>query len=263
MSVILPTFNRAGMLPRAIGSVLEQTYREFELLLVDDGSSDNTPEIARGLGDARIRYIRLPRNRGQSAARNIGISESRGSLIAFQDSDDTWRNDKLERQVEVLADNPDLGGVYCDLLRISAAGGTSFMQAPHLVRGTLFDHRPSLYQTFGIGIQSCVLRKEVFEKTGFFREEFRCFDDLELLLRLSQRHLLRRVPGPLVNYHESGGVTTNDSAASADRIALFRRYGYRAAFVNPEAWLNELRFYLWKTGKSSRPVDGGLGVRRS
>src|ERR1700753_4007919 len=95
VSVILPTFNRAGSLLRAIESVLSQTYGEFELLVVDDGSSDNTPDISRSVVDPRVQYIRLDSNQGQSAARNIGISKSKGSLIAFQDSDDLWQRDKL------------------------------------------------------------------------------------------------------------------------------------------------------------------------
>jgi glycosyltransferase involved in cell wall biosynthesis len=261
VSVILPTFNRAGSLLRAIESVLAQTYREFELILVDDGSSDDTPAIAASVKDARVSYIRLAKNQGQSAARNVGISKSKGSLIAFQDSDDTWQSDKLERQVKVLYENPYLAGVYCDLRRVNAAGATSFMQAPNLVRGATFDHRPSLYQTFGIGIQSCVIRKQALESVGLFHTEMRCFDDLELLLRLTKKYDLRRIPGPLVNYHEAGGVTTNVKAASCDRVVLFRRYGYRAAFVNPEAWFNELSFYLWQTGRSSKVVKGGLGDR--
>ena len=261
VSIVLPTFDRADLLPRSIDSVLEQTFRDFELIVVDDGSTDHTGAIVRDVKDARMKYVGLACNRGQSIARNIGIAESQGSLIAFQDSDDTWQSDKLARQVNVLDGDADVAGVYCDLLRIPTTGNPFVIEAPNLVRGATFDHRPSLYQSYAIGIQSCVLRREALEGRGKFREDMRCFEDLELLLRLSKRHQLRRIPGPLVNYYESTGVCKNAAAETEARALLFQWYGYRAAFANRKAWLKELKFYVrCKTGKL-RPEDvaGGLG----
>src|SRR6516225_1088149 len=99
VSVVLPTFERANTLLRSVTSVLEQTYPNLELIVVDDGSTDRTAALIGDIKDARLKYVRLARNRGQAVARNVGISESQGVLIAFQDSDDTWQIDKLERQV--------------------------------------------------------------------------------------------------------------------------------------------------------------------
>ena len=118
VSVILPTFNRADLLPRSVDSVLEQTFGDFELIIVDDGSTDNTAAIVRDHKDTRIHYIGLAHNRGQAHARNIGIAESQGTLIAFQDSDDTWESGKLAKQVHILDCDAEVAGVYCDLLRI-------------------------------------------------------------------------------------------------------------------------------------------------
>ena len=244
VSVVLPTFERANTLLRSVTSVLEQTYPNLELIVVDDGSTDRTAALIGDIKDARLKYVRLARNRGQAVARNVGISESQGVLIAFQDSDDTWQIDKLERQVNVLAANPDIAGVYCDLLRIPRTGKPFVIEAPDLVRGALFDRRRSLYQSYAIGIQSCVFRREVLERRGHFREDMRCFEDLELLLRLSKRHHFHRIATPLVNYYESVGVCWDNKAEFDARLLLFRRYGYRAAFVNREAWLKELKFYL-------------------
>ena len=243
VSVVLPTVNAADKLLRSVNSVLEQTYRDLELIVVDDGSADDTPSAIRDLKDARIKYIRLARNRGQSVARNIGVSESKGALIAFQDSDDIWQRDKLARQVDILRD-PDLGGVYCDLLRIPLTGKPFIIEAPNVIRGAMFDRRPSLYQSYAIGIQSCLLRKEALERVGLFREDMRCFEDLEFLLRFSIRYRMHRIPEPLVKYFESNGVSMNSAATAHARILLFRRYGYRAAFANRKAWLKELKFYL-------------------
>ncbi len=101
VSVVLPTYNRARTLGRAIRSVLNQGYDNLELLVVDDGSVDNTAEVMAGFTDPRVRYLPLDRNQGASAARNHGLKAATGDYIAFQDSDDEWLSDKLERQVEV------------------------------------------------------------------------------------------------------------------------------------------------------------------
>jgi len=245
VSVILPTYNRADTLLRSVNSVLEQSYRNFELIVVDDGSTDPTPTIMSNVTDARIRYIRNPINRGQSVSRNIGIRESRGDLIAFQDSDDTWRSDKLARQIKILDDDNNIAGVYCDLLRIQKLGEPYIILAPDLVYGATFDHRPSLYQSYAIGIQSCVLRRAVFDRNAMFREDMRCFEDLELLLRLAKGYRMRRIREPLVNYYQStDGVCTNSVAQAQARIILFQSHGHRAIFANPKSWLKELTFYV-------------------
>jgi glycosyltransferase involved in cell wall biosynthesis len=240
----LPTFNRADSLPRSINSVLEQTYGDLELVVVDDGSTDGTQEIVGASKDARLRYVQLPRNRGQSVARNIGVGACRGALIAFQDSDDTWLCDKLARQVDALDRDPGLAGVYSDLMRIPRNGKPFVIEAPTLVRGGMFDSRPSFYQSYSIGIQSCVFRREILKRRRLFREDMRCWEDLELLLRLSRRHRFQRIPRPLVDYYEGDGVSTNFAAECDARIFLFQRYGYRGALANSAAWHREARFYL-------------------
>ena len=107
VSIILPTFNRAKTLVRAIESVLKQTFKDYELLIIDDGSTDNTKEdIAQFLSDTRVKYI-YQENSGASNARNKGIELSNSDLIAFQDSDDEWMENKLEEQVKVFDSNDD------------------------------------------------------------------------------------------------------------------------------------------------------------
>lgn len=109
VSVIIPTYNRAHLLGRAIQSVLNQTYKDFEIIVVDDGSTDNTEEVMKGFDDRRIRYIRLSQNSGGSSVpRNIGLKAARGEYIASLDDDDFWLDkDKLKSQVEFLEDYPD------------------------------------------------------------------------------------------------------------------------------------------------------------
>lgn len=113
VSVILPTYNRAHLLERAIQSVLDQTYPDFEIIVVDDASIDNTVNIIKGIINERIRYIRHEKNKGAAAARNTGIKLAKGKYIAFQDSDDEWLRDKLEKQIKIFETvSPEVGVVY-------------------------------------------------------------------------------------------------------------------------------------------------------
>ena len=101
----MPTYNREKTIKRAIDSILEQTYQDFEIIIVDDNSKDNTEQIVKSIEDRRIIYIRNEENKGANASRNIGIEMARGEYIAFQDSDDEWLKEKLEYQLEELKVN--------------------------------------------------------------------------------------------------------------------------------------------------------------
>lgn len=114
VSVVLPTYNRAGVLPRAIQSVLSQDYANLELIVVDDGSTDGTPDLMRQFADARIRFERLSVNCGPGYARNVALGMARGELVAFIDSDDRWLPGKLRRQVGALRAHPELDIVFAD-----------------------------------------------------------------------------------------------------------------------------------------------------
>jgi len=119
VSVIIPTYIRAHVLAKAIQSLLNQTYQDFEIIVVDDGSIDNTEEVVKSFNDPRIRYIRHKENCGGSAARNTGIRAAYGECIAFQDSDDEWLPEKLEKQMQVFENAPaEVGVVYTGFRRI-------------------------------------------------------------------------------------------------------------------------------------------------
>ena len=131
VSIVLPTYNRAALLGRAIRSVLKQSYTDFELLVIDDGSTDQSSNVVAGFRDRRIKYISLEHNTGAGAARNVGIRIAKGKFLAFQDSDDEWMPSKLVKQMSAFErGSVRLGIVYSDMLRILGDGTTTYFAAP-------------------------------------------------------------------------------------------------------------------------------------
>jgi glycosyltransferase involved in cell wall biosynthesis len=204
ISIILPTYNRAKTISRAINSLLEQTYQDYEIIIVDDASEDETKEIVKGFADEKIRYIQCKQNKGRGAARNLGIQESRGKFIAFQDSDDEWLPKKLEKQIKVFfTAEPELGVVYSDMTRITKDGTEKYYKSPIIQQDRIIDPDTKYYAVYGIGIQSTLIRKECFERAGCFNENFLRFEDAELFIRLSQYYRFHHLSEALVKYYES------------------------------------------------------------
>jgi glycosyltransferase involved in cell wall biosynthesis len=242
VSIVIPTHNRGRLLGRSLRSLLAQTEPRFEIIVVDDASTDDTAAVVRSLSDARIRYQRLERNCGPGGARNAGVRAASGELLAFQDSDDEWMPDKLERQLALLSSaDSSTGVVYCDMLRVHADGSTpSEHHSPKLRRGRWIEPRTGFYAPYGLGIQTCLMRREAFESVGGFVEELRCFEDLELFLRLLLRWEFRLDPRPLVRYHETGGgQTTKWAEELRARRYIVRRHAAALLRQAPGFWLRE------------------------
>jgi glycosyltransferase involved in cell wall biosynthesis len=241
VSVVLPTYNREALLDRAILSVLDQTYGSFELIVVDDGSTDATPATIARFGDGRVRCVRLEDNRGAAAARNVGIRESNGRFIAFQDSDDEWLPSKLESHMRVFAEcDPAIGVVYSDMERIWRDGRSEYYRSPDVLPGVLLNPETSFYQVCGLGIQSTVIRRAVLAEVGGFNEAFPALEDLELFVRLSRRCAFHHLELPLVRYYETDGISKNMAAKRVARTLLLELYGRELerdaqAFVIKEA----------------------------
>jgi len=227
VSVILPTYNRSLMLARAIDSVLGQTCADFELIVVDDGSTDSTAAI-RDLytQEPRIRWLRQP-HRGCSAARNAGICAASGRYLAFQDSDDEWLPVKLAVTVNVLAHAAlDVGVVYSDMWRVEVDRRIYF-PAPDIRRGLLIDAETGDYQAYLLGIQSALLRRQDLEVVGGFDERLPRFTDLDLFIRLSDVCNFVHAREPLVHYYAGEGVSTDRAAFIAARNRLAHKYRAR------------------------------------
>ncbi len=197
VSVVIPTFNRAHILGRAIESVLNQTYTDLELIVVDDGSVDDTEAIVAKIPDTRLRYVRQARNRGVSAARNRGIAEARGEWLAFLDSDDLWLSHKLERQFAALS-GVDCVASYCGLLRIDGKNET---RIPYSADGINSGARPwpSLLMDGLWFSQTWLVPRRVMTAAGPFDERMSIWEDWDLFLRIALQGPIHHLPEVLVH----------------------------------------------------------------
>lgn len=194
VSVIIPTYNRAGWVTEAVASVLAQTYQDFEVLVVDDGSTDATLEALAPFY-RQVKVLRTAQRRGVAAARNLGLSAARGEWLAFLDSDDLWRPDKLARQMAYLREHPEL--LICQTDETWVRNGVR-VNAPlshRKVEGEIF--LPSLERCM-ISPSAVVLHRRLLEEVGRFDETLPAAEDYDLWLRVTWRYPVGLVPEPLV-----------------------------------------------------------------
>ena len=193
VSVIIPTCNRAQWLPEVIDSVLKQTFHDFELIVVDDGSTDETSLVLREYSES-IRVIHQE-NRGVSAARNRGIHESKGEIIAFLDSDDLWNPRKLEIQVEYMKANPDV--MICQTEEIWVRRGVRVNPGKKHIKcsGWIFDKMLPLCI---VSPSAVMIRRSLFNEIGMFDESLPVCEDYDLWLRIGLRYPIMLIEEPLI-----------------------------------------------------------------
>jgi glycosyltransferase involved in cell wall biosynthesis len=204
ISVVLPTYNRAHLLGRTLRSLLAQTFRDFEVHIVDDGSTDGTEAVVAEHADPRVHYVRVE-HRGCAAARNHAVREARGEWIALLDSDDEWTPDKLERQMQ-QADTaaPTVGVLYAGGVFIDDTSGNTISVRRPLAggHGWIFDR---LLETHWFPSTSVVARRRCFDEVGFFDERLTFGEDREWLLRVARRFEFLGLDDLLVLVHIHGG----------------------------------------------------------
>lgn len=189
VSVIIPTYNRAGTIKRSIDSVLKQTYGNFELIVVDDGSTDNTSRLIEDYDDSRLRYMRIEERRGANHARNVGIENAGGDYIAFQDSDDEWYPDKLEKQMKILMDQKQVDIVFSRYLHHFMDGRQVLVPNKNYTKYLLQDKLEAVLAGSNvIGTPTLVIRKKCFQETGVFDEMISRFQDWEIMIRFAQKY---------------------------------------------------------------------------
>jgi hypothetical protein len=197
VSVVIPTYNRAQTIGRAVDSVLAQTYSDLEVIVVDDGSTDDTRQVLARYGDA-IRYL-YQENQERRVARNNGIRHACGEYIAFLDSDDLWLPDKLRRQVALLDQNPQVGLVYGQMFPIDP-DGTWHLRATRCTGwgqpgpAMIFEQ---LVMRNLIPTPTVVARKRCFDHVGGFDPSLTCSEDWDLWLRIALHYEIAFMPEPL------------------------------------------------------------------
>lgn len=199
VSVILPTYNRRNTIVESVESVLNQTYEDFELLIIDDSSTDGSAELVKNL-DSRIRYIVNEKNSGVTFTRNRGIALASYDLIAFQDSDDMWTPDKLEVQIGMLKDAPaDTGMIYAPFTKITPKYTYTYPDASVPISdrsGWIFDF---LLAKPLVGTPTMLIKKECLNDVGAFMEDLHCFEDYELSLRIAKKYRILCADHSLLN----------------------------------------------------------------
>ena len=223
VSVVIPTHNRVNLLSRAIQSVLNQTYKDFEIIIVDDASSDETGDMIENLSDPRIKYVRHVDNQGGAAARNTGIKHSRGSYIGFLDDDDEWLRTKLESQVEYLETERSVDVVYSGFLVRDLEKGKIIGKVLPEKKGDIFS---DLLRDNCVGTTSTVLiRNDCLERSELFDEKMPSCQDWDMWLKLSKCCVFDYIDEPLViyNIHRKRITTCSESGLLGKRI-IFDKY---------------------------------------
>lgn len=239
VSVIIPTYNRGNYILRAVESVLNQTYSAFELIIVDDGSQDNTQEVIAQIRDDRVCYIKLETNEGLAHALNRGVKESKYDYIAICDSDDEWLPNKLELQMKKMMESPeDVALVYCRMGGKRRNSEEEFVCPSNNIKASALegDIFIKLLQRNVIGNPALLVKKKCFEAVGGFKEALQRFVDWEFVLRIAQRWKIAFVDEILVTIHRiDGSVSTNMGAYFVSRcymVSLYRQEMQSAGILN-------------------------------
>ncbi len=236
VSVIIPTYNRAYILLKSIESVFSQTFKDLELIVVDDGSTDKTPYL---VSKYPLIYVKKPRQ-GVSHARNVGLKKAKGSLICFLDSDDYFLPQKLEKQIKFLEKHPKYNLVQTEEIWYKGDKRVYPKKIHRKAEGWFFDKAIKLCV---VSMSTVMLKKEVFEEVGYFDENFWVCEDYEFWLRVSLKMPVGCIREPLVV--KSGG--REDQLSSTKGLDYYRCLALIKLFKNYQKELNlEQKLLLWK-----------------
>ncbi len=216
-SVIVPTFNRASIVSRAVESVLSQTYVHFELIIVNDGSSDNTKKIIMSYDDPRIHYIETD-NRGVSAARNTGTMKSTGSHAAFLDSDDQWLPEKLHCDASFIRENPNYLIHQSDEFWVRSGRRVNKRNIHTKKAGTIFKESLAMCM---VSPSSAVINTSFLMKTGLFDEKMPVCEDYDLWLRITAEHPVGLIDKKLIIKFGGHDDQLSRSVYAIDRFRIY------------------------------------------
>lgn len=266
VSVILPTFNRATSLIAAARSVLQQSYRDLELIIVDDGSQEDIAAVAGALSDARVRYVRREQRGGSAAARNTGLAQARGAFIAFQDSDDLWLPGKLHRQVELLERYPEqVGAVFGwkivygrDQTHRYGVGRVACAPTPNGILRLDEDQVERFLNGNRISIQNGLFRRNGLPTAAWFDPCAKADDDWEFAARLVQYRRVCEHPDVVVlAFISSDSISTmsKKKVLGLIRIAKKNQEAFSRYPGTDARHRMKIARMLWKCGKRKYARD--------
>jgi glycosyltransferase involved in cell wall biosynthesis len=257
VSVVIPTYNRAGFLRLAVQSVLNQSFGDFEILIVDDASEDDTPAVVAGFADARIRYIRHERNRRIAGTRNTGIVNSAGDYIAFLDDDDEWLPSKLAQQVAALDSSAgSVGAVYTAFAQVDVATQQIFRTIKPRKRGHIL-HELCIRNWIGTASTVC-LRRQCLDEVGLFDESVAFGEEYDMWIRIAHRFDFKYIDDVLVRYGlHSNRLSTNYDVMIAGLERQLQKHASffavdRTNYSRRYVWLGTLYCYRGDTRKGRR-----------
>jgi len=224
VSIILATFNREKYLREAIVSALEQTYHDFELIVIDDGSTDNTKKMISAFRDPRLIYV-YQENKGRSIARNVALNMAKGQYIAFLDSDDLYLPEKLALQVQYLDSNPHVGMIYTSAYCINGEGNFIPHKYKTTISGSIYK-KIAFFRPVTITLPIVMVRREIIDAVGEFDEKMDRFEDTDMWRRISK--------------------ITHIEAINTYTCKLRTHVGNNFLAQNPEQLFNALHYYAQK-----------------
>lgn len=220
VSVIIPVYNRFEMAKEAVASVIGQTYRDLELIIVDDGSIDMTPLLPTYFADdLRVKYIRLKHSGMPGLVRNRGVNIAQGKYIAFLDSDDLWMAEKIDKQLNYLTKNPSCRIVHTRETWIRNGKTVSQAGFNHKRFGNIF---PDALGKCIVGPSTVLIEKKLYEELGGFRDDLEIAEDYELWLRLTDSNTMGYIDDPLVTKRAGHGDQLSEKYG---QIEIFRIRG--------------------------------------
>ena len=242
-SVIIPTHNRKSFLKIALESVLAQSFKDFELIIVDDGSTDKTKELVKSYKDRRIKYI-YQENKGPSSARNTGIKASRGKFICFLDSDDRLRPEKLALTKEYIRKNPNCKIFHTEELWYRNAKYLPQKKEHKKPEGQVFKNSLKICS---ISPSTACVNREVFKKTGLFDEDFPVCEDYEFWLRACLNYPVKLIPFHLT-IKEGGHKDQRSQNKGLDKYRFLAIYKLIKTHKLPPDYLKEALGHLEEKG---------------
>ena len=224
VSIILSACTSADGLPATLESILNQTYPDFELIVVDDGSTESTREVLALWTDPRVVIISHPGKSGVARACNAGICAARGELIGFISCGDEWDRRKLEEQVTAFSRLPgEYGAVYSDVWEITPAGTRAYWHSPEITGPELLNSYATDYQAATLGIGPLLVRRSFLNMAGLFDEQLPCFSDTDMIIRLQRWCRFHHVRKPLYHSRSREALAASPFERSISRLLLMEK----------------------------------------